>query len=291
MDDIWILHNGNVGGFISQSTYEIEEYLKAFGVNIKTYSYNAIKFKKMQNEEILLYQNEPVNVFPKVVFARGNCYKLMQFLHKKGVIIINNFTNMLEMKDKWQTYLNLQKLGIKQPKTIYQKTAIPFDEVEKELGVPFIVKYRFGAQGKSVFLVNNEEEYLSVIDKYYFDDLILQEFIKTSFGKDVRIFVVGNKYFGAIRDNSKGDDFRANLALGGVSLEFEIPQDLQCTITKIVSELNYEIVGLDFLFDKEDFSFCEANGNAGYKAFISQGIDMSKIIAEYIFEKYFKEKN
>ncbi len=291
MGDIWILHNGAIDGFISQTTYEIEKYLKEFGVNVKTYSYNSIKFKKIDNEEFLTYQNQPLNNFPKVVFARGNCYKLMHYLHKKGVIIINNFTNMLEMKDKWQTYLNLQNLGIKQPKTIYNKTVIPFEDVERTLSVPFIVKYRFGAQGKSVFLVNTKQEYLNIISKYYFDDLILQEFVKTSFGRDIRIFVVGNKFFGAIRDNSRGEDFRANLAQGGVSVGFEIPKNLNETIQKIVKELNYEIVGLDFLFDKNDYSFCEANGNAGYKAFTSLGIDMSKIIAEYIFDKYFKENN
>lgn len=291
MDDIWILHKGAIEGFIGQTTYEIEEHLKSFGVKVKTYPYNSIKFKKVGSEEFITYQKEVLTDLPKVVFARGNCYKLMHYLHKKGVSIINNFSNMLEMKDKWQTYLNLQKLGINQPKTIYNKTLIPFEDVEKMIGVPFIVKYRFGAQGKGVFLVNNREEYLDIISKYYFDDLILQEFIKTSFGRDIRIFVVGNKYFGAIRDNSKNEDFRANLAQGGVSLKFEIPFNLECTINKIVNELNYEIVGLDFLFDEDGYSFCEANGNAGYKAFTSLGIDMSKIIAEYIFDKYFKENN
>lgn len=276
--------------FIEHSSIEIKNYLQQFGVNAVCLDYNAIKFKQINNEEVLYYKNEPLLELPKVVFARGNCYKLMHYLKNKGVVIINGFLNMVYMKDKWQTYLELKKININQPRTINSNSVIPFKNVVKELGVPFIVKYRFGSQGKSVFKIETEEEYKNIISKYNFDDLILQEYISTSFGKDIRIFVVGNKYFGAVRDNTQNNDFRANLAQGGISYKFEIDNDFKEEITKICNYFKTEIVGLDFLFGKNgEYVFCEANGNAGFKSFTNQGINMNKIIAEHIYQKYFKE--
>lgn len=287
---IWILHRGFVEGFLHHSTLEIKEYLESFNVDVEIYNYRAMKFCMEDGKEVLYYQNEKITKLPKVAFARGNCYKLMQYLNSNGVTIINGFMNMVHMKDKWQTYLNLKNKDILQPLTLNANTVIPYTDVVNTLGVPFILKYRFGAQGKSVYLIENEEEYNEVTSKFYFDDLILQQYISTSFGKDVRIFVVGDKVFGAVRDNSN-NDFRANLAQGGITYKFDIPDSLMPVIKTICNTIEAEIVGLDFLFDNDNFTFCEANGNAGYKAFLAQNIDMSKIIADYIFNKYFNGDN
>lgn len=285
---IWILHRGFVEGFLHHTTQEISDYLKESNINVEIYNYRAMKFCIENGEEVLYYQNEKITELPKVAFARGNCYKLMHFLHNKGVTIINGFMNMVHMKDKWQTYLNLKQQNILQPLTLNANLPIPYSEVVEKLGEPFILKYRFGAQGKSVYLIESEEQYLDTIKKFYFDDLILQQYISTSFGKDIRVFVVGDQVFGAVRDNSN-NDFRANLAQGGITYKFDIPERLMPVIKTICNTIDAEIVGLDFLFDNDDFTFCEANGNAGYKAFIAQNIDMSKIIADYICDKYFNE--
>lgn len=272
---------------MSHSTLEIKEYLESQGVDVSTYDYRAIKFGIVDGVETLYYQNKPLDKLPKVVFARGNCYKLMKYLSDKGVAVINGFMNMVHMKDKWQTYLDLKEINIPQPKTINSNKVLDYGAVVEEIGVPFIVKYRFGAQGKSVYLVNSKEEYYNIISSYNFDDLILQEYISTSYGKDIRVFVVGDKYFGAIRDNSK-NGFRANLAQGGEAYSYQIDNDLLGMIRLICDKLCAEVVGLDFLFSSNGLVFCEANGNAGYKSFTSQGIDMSKHIADYIYEKYFE---
>lgn len=287
-NNIWILHSEYYDGFIYQTTLEIKSYLENMGVKVETFNYRAFKFNMENGEECLYYHQEKITTLPKVVFARSDCYKLMHYFDAHGVKVINGFMNMVHMKDKWQTYLDLERVGIAQPKTINSKQVMKFEDVVNGLGLPFIVKYRFGSQGKSVFLIKTEQDYIEILNRYHFDDIILQKYIETSYGKDIRIFVVGDRYFGAVRDNS-ANDFRANLAQGGITYKFEIPNQLLSTIDAITKEINAEIVGLDFLFDHGNFTFCEANGNAGYKAFLAQNIDMSKIIAEYIHSKYFKE--
>lgn len=285
---IWILQKDFVEGFIYQSSIEISNYLRDRNVDVEIYDYRAFKFGLSDGVEALYYRNELVTTLPKVVFARGNCYKLMQYLNRHGVKIINGFMNMVHMKDKWQTYLDLKAQNILQPDTFNSNQVLEYEDIVDKIGTPFIIKYRFGAQGKSVYLINSKDEYLDVVSNYYFDDLIIQEYISSSYGRDIRIFVVGDKYFGVIRDNSD-NDFRANLAQGGISYKFDIPDTLLSIIKTIQDTIEAEIVGLDFLIDGENYTFCEANGNAGYKAFLAHDIDMSRYISEYIFEGYFKE--
>ena len=93
----------------------------------------------VDGKELLYYKNQVVDKLPKVALARGNCYKLMHYLHNHGVKIINGFMNMVHMKDKWQTYLNLLKKNIRQPITMNANKSIEYSEVVEKVGEPFIV--------------------------------------------------------------------------------------------------------------------------------------------------------
>ena len=171
MRDIWILQKEIFEGFIYQSSIDIKTYLQNANVDVEIFDYRAFKFDMVDGKELLYYKNQVVDKLPKVALARGNCYKLMHYLHNHGVKIINGFMNMVHMKDKWQTYLDLKDI-VSQPKTIHSYHTIDYDNVVKEVGTPFIIKYRFGAQGKSVYLINNLDEYLDIVNKYNFDDLL-----------------------------------------------------------------------------------------------------------------------
>ena len=46
-------------------------------------------------------------------------------------------------------------------------------------------------------------------------DIIIQEFIKDSWGKDLRVLVVNNKVVGCMMRRATDDDFRANITRGG----------------------------------------------------------------------------
>lgn len=286
---VWILHGGIEGNFITLSSDEIKEHLTKLNVDVSVFNYNIFKFQLSNGIEELYYCGSKITHLPKVVFARGNCYKLMHYLKNRNVKIINSFIDMIYMKDKWQTYLNLNQIGIAQPDTIYSTVKLNYNDVVEKLGTPFVVKYRFGSQGKSVYLINNDLEYEEVINKYYFDDLIMQKYISTSFGKDVRVFVIGDSYHAVVRDNTMNNNFKSNLAQGGISYKFELPFELKEEVKQICTCLNAEIVGLDFLFGADGkFLFCEANGNPGYKSFEDKNVNISKLIAEYIYNTYFK---
>ena len=129
LKNIWILQKEIFEGFIYQSSIEIKDNLIEKGVDVEIYDYRAFKFCMVDGVEVLYYKNIPVVDLPQVAFARGNCYKLMHYLHNHGVKIINGFMNMVYMKDKWQTYLNLKDMNIRQPLTLNYKEKKDYDEV------------------------------------------------------------------------------------------------------------------------------------------------------------------
>ena len=94
------------------------------------------------------------------------------------------------------------------------KHPIDIDFVEKNIGFPVIVKKISGSYGRGVFLCENKKQLNQLVTmaeltkKSY--DIIIQEFVKDTWGKDLRVFVVNNKVVGCMMRQSTDDDFRAN---------------------------------------------------------------------------------
>ena len=90
-------------------------------------------------------------------------------------------------------------------------------------------------------------------------NLIFQEFIKSSFGKDLRVVTVGGRVIGAMVRNSVDGNFKANYSRGGQIHKFEITPEIEWLVLEISRILDLDIAGIDLLFDTEGFKICEVN--------------------------------
>ena len=72
---------------------------------------------------------------------------------------------------------------------------------KRNIGFPIVVKSLSGTHGKGVYLAENKRNFEQLVEMMeQFNDrfnIILQEFVKDSHGKDLRIIVVGGKVVGA----------------------------------------------------------------------------------------------
>ena len=113
------------------------------------------------------------------------------------------------------------------------------------------------------------------------DDYIIQEYIKTSYGKDVRVYIVGNNAIGAVlRENNS--DFKSNLAQGGLSYNYELTDELIKNSINISQALKGDIISVDYVIGEDNLLFCEANTNAGFASFNYLGYPMREIFMKYI---------
>ena len=113
--------------------------------------------------------------------------------------------------------------------------------------------------------------------------LILQEYVNTNPGEDLRVFVIGGKIIGAMKRIAVDGDFRANISNGGRGEPFPVTSEIEFIARETARVCNLHIGGIDLLFDKDGFKICEANsapGFAGFEQFCK--IDIAEEIVRYI---------
>lgn len=239
-------------------------------------------------EEVLYYKNERVNNLPDVAFFRCYNFMVMEYLTKRGVKLVNSYEGMKKVRDKFETHKVVDKLKISQPVTILSSYP-DFELLKEKLTLPFVMKDNSGAGGKGVYLINNEQEMMNVLKENKRVKFIFQKYVSFSKGRDVRLYVVGDRVVGGVIRKATKDDFRSNISLGGVSEKFLPSKELKMSALKVAEALDLKICSVDFLFNDNEFTFCEANGNAAFSAFFAQGYNMQKIFMEYIKSEFFKK--
>lgn len=151
------------------------------------------------------------------------------------------------------------------------------------LGLPIVIKEAYGSFGQQVYLANTLEEAKDIFVKIQFKDCLIQEFISSSYGRDVRINVVGGEVVASmLRFNN--NDFRSNISNGG-SMKLFSPSKSQKEIAlKACEILGLKFAGVDVLFGDDDKPYlCEVNSNPHFKStFDCTGVDMSEKILVHI---------
>lgn len=205
---------------------------------------------------------------------------LYPFLVKNGVTMLNSWHTTELCNDKMNTYLALEKINAKQPRTLYLEGEAKYKDIAAQLGKTFVAKNRYGRQGKNVFLVRTEKEFNEAMAGVSQNDYIFQEYIRESKGRDLRTYVIGDKYMGAIlRENP--NDFRANISLGGKATRHEISKEQAQETIRIANAVGGGIVSVDYLLkDNGEFIVCETNANACIEDFESAGIPLAGSIIE-----------
>ena len=236
-----------------------------------------------------------------VIFLDKNIH-VAKMLEKAGYKVFNSAKSIELCDDKMLTYLELLNSGIKVPKTISAPLCFTKDSrVSKEsvdsiisvLSLPLIAKKSFSSLGKGVYLIKTAEELEDFINKNPFEPKIYQEFISSSYGKDVRIICIGKKFYSAMLRYSD-DDFRSNSALGGNAKQIDPPREFIEVAEKVASILNLDYMGIDLLFGKDgEPVLCEVNSNAYFTVMDEVcGVNVAAKYAEYIVDniKNLKEK-
>ena len=225
------------------------------------------------------------------IFLDKDKYALLG-IEKIGIPLYNAYEPITVCDDKMLTFLNLADNSIPMPKTLpgllcfdekatVKETVI--DLIVEKLGLPVVVKECFGSLGKGVYLAKTKAELAEICNKIKCKPHLFQEYIASSYGKDVRTIVIGGKVVGSIMRLSDGD-FRSNISSGGHGLPFTLTDEMRNLAIKIANVLKLDYCGMDFLIDENGSPLvCEVNSNAFFKGFEKvTGINVAKTYAEFI---------
>lgn len=220
--------------------------------------------------------------------------KLALLLENQGYRLFNKSSAIKICDDKFLTYIKLKNI-IRQPLTM-QSPFLYYDDLSNDLDFidkcennfkyPMILKETSGSFGQQVYKINNKNELCRLIKNIGVKSFIVQEYIKETFGRDLRIQVVGNKVVAAIQRINKNGDFRANITNGGKAYLYNT-NDLQNKMAiEALKLVGADFAGVDILFGENDEPIlCEINSNAHIEN-ISRicNINIYKEILKYIIK-------
>ncbi|MDD4363126.1 MAG: RimK family alpha-L-glutamate ligase [Atribacterota bacterium] len=212
---------------------------------------------------------------------------VIRHLERLGVHTFNSAESIEIVKDKLYTQQILAANNFPVPRTMLARYPLNIELIEKTLGFPIVVKTISGSQGSGVFLCENKthlEDLMQLIDTAKTQaNFIIQEFIKTSKGRDLRVFIVGGIAIACMERISSDGSFKANFSRGGEVREFPMNKEIEWLATESSRVLNLDIAGIDLLFDGENFKVCEANSSPGFKGIESCcNISIPDAIFDYI---------
>ena len=157
------------------------------------------------------------------------------------------------------------------------------EKIGKQLGYPYVIKECLGSYGGQVYLADDSDKARAILKQIEGKDCIAQEYIRTSHGRDLRAYVVGDRVVASmVRSNA--DDFRSNIANGGSAEKYEITKEQEKMAVDAVKGLGLDFGGVDILFgEHEEPILCEVNSNAQFAALKNvTGIDITDALFEYI---------
>lgn len=194
---------------------------------------------------------------------------IIRHLERIGVILINGSYAIDNVKDKLYTQQILGQSNLPVPKTMLVKHPIDVEFIQQSIGYPCIIKTLSGSFGAGVFMADNKTQLKQLLkmaeitNENY--DIIIQEYVKDSYGKDLRVLVINGKVVGCMMRQSIDDDFRANITRGGEGIPYQITEDIEWIAGESSRLLDLDIAGVDLLFDNGGYKICEVNSSPGFE--------------------------
>jgi gamma-F420-2:alpha-L-glutamate ligase len=292
----------NIQGFIlfSKSENELtdEDYsvkrlldvARSKDIEIKVVRPEQFELVITRSDEKSIIIDDKLESLPDFVIPRMGSYttyyafSVIRQLQYLGSYVCNDSNAIYSVKDKLFMHQLLSRSKLSSPKTMLAKNSIALEVVKREIGFPLIIKNVTGSQGAGIYLCENENKFIDVMELIYSNNnkanIILQEFIKNSYGKDLRVFVVGGKVVGCMQRQSD-NSFKANYSKGGKVSSFDLTPEIEWLSTETAKLFNLDIAGIDLLFDDDEFKICEANSSPG---FLGLEEVIGKVIAENIID-------
>jgi RimK family alpha-L-glutamate ligase len=217
---------------------------------------------------------------------------LAQRLEAAGLPVFNSAAAIATCDDKIKTALALARQGVAMPRTIFApKTfegvgyaSLDFLHTAVDtLGLPLVIKEACGSFGQQVYLAQTRTEAEDIVRRIGHKDFLMQEFVASSRGTDLRVNVVGGEVVAAMRRFS-ATDFRSNVTLGG-GMERATPTPAQCEIAVAACRaVGADFAGVDILYGPNDAPLvCEVNSNPHFRSTLDcTGVNLADVLAAHV---------
>jgi ribosomal protein S6--L-glutamate ligase len=294
--NIGILTFGRPQTSETEPPYETKRLLKAalaHGHNAKIFCEPFFSFRQNNGRTEIFYDNEPLP--PVDIFiARTNFIEdqsahsvTIDALSSVGIKIVNNQAlTKSSAKNKFARKLLINQAGLPTPRSSIVRDISTIATEAEVLGFPLVVKIPSGSGGRGVFLAENLSTLLPIVDYLTNNQkipLLLEEFVKEAQGKDLRIFVTGEKILAAMEREAKPGEVRSNIHAGGLGRPVELTDKEKEIAVLATKAVGLEIAGVDIIRSSRGPLILEVNARPGFEGLEqATGIDVADGIIKYV---------
>ena len=205
-----------------------------------------------------------------------------------GIPVLASATPIARSRDKLRALQLLSRFGIDIPRTVMCRFR---DEVPLALeqvgGLPCIVKLIRGTQGVGVMIATSQAELAGMLDTLWQlgQEILLQELVAESRGRDVRAFVVGDAVVAAMRRTARSGEFRSNIHRGGVAEAVTLDREFAEAAVKAARVMGLEVAGVDMLEARSGPKIMEVNSSPGFEGLErATGVDIARAYVSHAIE-------
>ena len=291
----WIVYNGNLktDKFLEQIKW-LQAAGEKVGFQMELHANNE-QLVMLENGKGILTEN---SIPDFAVYWDKDLYLARQ-LENQGVRLFNSARAIEVCDDKALTFQVLANQQIRMPKTIIAPKifgelvdARHLSLIEQQFNFPLIIKEAFGSFGKQVYMIHSKRELREKAQQLANTPYLIQEFVRSSKGKDIRLQVIGDRVVASMLRVSE-TDFRANLTAGGKMYPYDPTEEEQKLAIRASQLIGADFAGVDLLFGEDGLPvLCEVNSNAHFKnMYECTGVDVAQAMMEYVKEKMKEERH
>ncbi len=274
------------------STKRLKEACAARGHEAKVLNTLSFSIEVEQGEPSLYYRSKRLRDYDAVIPRIGASVTffgtaVVRQFEQMGTFCVNPSHAISVSRDKLRALQVLSRHRIGIPKTLFVRdTSEILPGIERLGGAPVVIKLLEGTQGIGVILAESTKIAEAIIETLSGPaqmNVLLQEFVKESRGRDVRAFVVGNQVVAAMRRTAKGDEFRSNVHRGGVAETVELDEVYERTAVHAAQIIGLRVAGVDMLEGPDGPVLMEVNSSPGLEGIEkATGVDVAGKIVRLI---------
>jgi ribosomal protein S6--L-glutamate ligase len=277
------------------STRRLVEAAKALGHAPRVLDTLRCNMVVAREQARILYRGEELApddvhvVIPRIgASITGYGLAVVNQLDLMGVPVLNAAVPIARSRDKLRALQLLARFGIDIPRTVMCRYR---EEVEGAVrmvgGLPCIIKLIQGSQGVGVMIANTEAEVSGMLDTLWTlgQEIILQELVAESRGKDVRALVGGDRVVAAMRRTARAGEFRSNIHRGGVAEAVTLEREFAEAAVKAARVMGLEVAGVDMLEARTGPKIMEVNSSPGFEGLeAATGRDIARLYVQHAVE-------
>jgi ribosomal protein S6--L-glutamate ligase len=213
-------------------------------------------------------------------FGPGSCEQMtrrismIEHMEMAGIRVVNPCYAFRRARDKYATQYMLASAGLPVPLTFTTESLAAGYNASKSMG-EFIYKPILSSMGKGSMkfedadLAYNAYKMLSRFNQ----PLLIQKYVQNP-GRDIRVFVIGDRVVGSAYKYRAQGNWKTNVAQGGRMTDEPIPEEILELGLRATKVMGLDYAGVDVMESPEGPVILEVNGAPGWQA-LNKAVDIS----------------